>query len=264
MLLSSLKRPRTERPTRLCTALLCVAAHVAVVSSLLSLNAPHPVAQAEILEPTPVVEERLKLPRAPVHIPPPRAQPHKPPEPILPDALPPPPPPPPPVVAMPISLPSLPNYTFPVRTPEPVELPSEPIVHQPAPEPAPTPQPVAPDATPQQSVTETTVQITPEQPGDQLLNEGDADAAPQELHSPAPTYPPHLQRRRSGGAVCVAIIVDQTGRIESWEVLSSPNSAFSRAVTRTLPRYRFKPGTKDGRSVRVRCMKTFRFQPGAS
>lgn len=88
------------------------------------------------------------------------------------------------------------------------------------------------------------------------------DEAERDPASGAPIYPEALQRRGVEGWVVVKFIIDTTGAVEpnSFRVVSSTSSDFTRAVVEAAPTLRYRPAIVKGRPVRQETELTFRFR----
>lgn len=75
-------------------------------------------------------------------------------------------------------------------------------------------------------------------------------------------YPPLLRDAGIVGAVRAMLVVGKDGHpeVESIEIMDSSHEAFGDAARRIVERMRFRPGTADGRPVRVRMEVPVSFQ----
>lgn len=67
-----------------------------------------------------------------------------------------------------------------------------------------------------------------------------------------PQYPPDKRRTGEEGDVVVEFTVDEAGAVVGPRVVRSTDRAFDEPTLRALARWRFEPGTRDGRVVRFR------------
>jgi len=93
-------------------------------------------------------------------------------------------------------------------------------------------------------------------PGD-LANVGipgiaNLDRVPRAMVQPAPAYPASLRNDGVSGSVMVEFVVDTTGRVVSAEPIKWTHREFVEPAVRAVLRWRFEPGTLDGRKVRFR------------
>ncbi|EFK08033.1 TonB-dependent receptor [delta proteobacterium NaphS2] len=78
-----------------------------------------------------------------------------------------------------------------------------------------------------------------------------------------PPYPFSARRKGIEGYVTVRFLVDKTGKAREVKILDAkPPGIFDRAVHKTVPRWRFKPGKKGGKSVDTWVKITIRFELG--
>jgi periplasmic protein TonB len=78
------------------------------------------------------------------------------------------------------------------------------------------------------------------------------DRIPRAMVQAAPVYPDSLRRAGEEGTVTVAFIVDTDGSVAKAEVLQASNREFAEAAIRAVLRWRFEPGTQNGRKVSFR------------
>lgn len=94
---------------------------------------------------------------------------------------------------------------------------------------------------------------------DELISAGDLDGGrPQ----PISENPPRLsarERKATPGNVVVLYKVDTSGRVSDVVVKQSTSEILSRVAIRTVKKWRYKPGTKDGRPVGYRVKRRMPF-----
>jgi protein TonB len=78
------------------------------------------------------------------------------------------------------------------------------------------------------------------------------DRAPRAMVQPSPDYPTSLRHDGIGGTVTVEFVVDTGGRVMSAEAVKWTRREFVEPAVRAVLRWRFEPGTLDGRKVRFR------------
>lgn len=94
-----------------------------------------------------------------------------------------------------------------------------------------------------------------------LFSVGDLDGELLPLAQLPPEYPYSARRRRVEGWVKVQFIVNEQGRVESVRIVESkPAGIFDSAVQRAVSRWRFKPGTIGGTTVKTRVEQTVVFK----
>jgi protein TonB len=65
-----------------------------------------------------------------------------------------------------------------------------------------------------------------------------------------PEYPYHARRQGTEGVVSIRFLVTREGEVSSFSVLkASPEGVFDEATRRSVLRWKFRPGVKDGRDV---------------
>jgi len=97
--------------------------------------------------------------------------------------------------------------------------------------------------------------------GSYVFELGDIDSAPQPLVQLRPHYPAHARMRQVEGNVVVIFVVSTNGRTENIRILSSSSDGiFDRAAGRAIERWRFSPGTLDGKPVAVQVRQNIRFE----
>ena len=80
-----------------------------------------------------------------------------------------------------------------------------------------------------------------------------------------PMYPIRAKRLGTEGSVNVQFLVDSEGRVCHVEILSAtPEGIFETSVINCVSRWRFKPGTVDGKAVNTWAETTIRFELDAS
>jgi protein TonB len=82
-----------------------------------------------------------------------------------------------------------------------------------------------------------------------VFNLADLDRTPVIVTQRNPDYPIELRNTNMAGTVVVRFIVNSIGAVTNIEVVSSPHPAFTRAVVRSLDKWKFKPGMKGGKAV---------------
>lgn len=98
-------------------------------------------------------------------------------------------------------------------------------------------------------------------PGPARYEMGQVDRAPMIASQLPPPYPYTARRRGIVGVVQVRFLVDEQGRVQHLEVTGAdPPGVFEESVLRTVPRWRFQPGRKDGQAVATWVETTIRFK----
>jgi protein TonB len=92
---------------------------------------------------------------------------------------------------------------------------------------------------------------------------GEIDEQPVGIATIKPVYPFHARRRGTEGYVTVQFLVDRAGEVQELSIVEAkPSGVFERSVRKTVPRWRFRPGKKDGRAVETWVRMTIRFELG--
>lgn len=75
---------------------------------------------------------------------------------------------------------------------------------------------------------------------------------PRPLSQPSPIYPPMLQRGSIDGEVRVSFVIAPDGSVESVDILRSSHPLFTESVFKAVQKWRFQPGTMNGKPVHCR------------
>lgn len=78
------------------------------------------------------------------------------------------------------------------------------------------------------------------------------DRAPRAVAQPSPNYPDGLNREGINGTVVVEFVVDLTGRVVKADAVRWSRREFVEPAVRAVLRWRFEPGTINGRKVSFR------------
>ena len=97
---------------------------------------------------------------------------------------------------------------------------------------------------------------------EEIASIGDLDQRPQPIAQSSPMYPAELRRRRVEGTVSVVFLVDTEGRVTNPSVEKSTDPAFERAALEAVRRWRFEPGTRQGRKVQFKMRVPITFRAG--
>jgi protein TonB len=85
------------------------------------------------------------------------------------------------------------------------------------------------------------------------------DVNPVPIKTPPPVYPSELKRQGISGVVAVAIVIDETGVVNSATVAKSSQSDFEAPALAAVKKWKFKPAQKDGVPVKMRVTIPIRF-----
>jgi len=78
------------------------------------------------------------------------------------------------------------------------------------------------------------------------------DRIPRAVVQSAPSYPATMRSSATNGSVTVEFVVDTTGRVVSAEAVKWTHHDFVDSAVRAVLRWRFEPGTLNGRKVSFR------------
>ena len=95
--------------------------------------------------------------------------------------------------------------------------------------------------------------------GDDIMNMIDVDVVPSPLTTVAPPYPPAMRQSRIEGKVVLEFVVDENGYVRNPVIVRSDNPGFNRVALDTIRKWRFEPGQKDSKVVKVRMRMPFVF-----
>lgn len=93
----------------------------------------------------------------------------------------------------------------------------------------------------------------------------DLEKRPEAVSQVAPKYPSALRKAKIEGVVTLIFILDEEGRVEDPRVENSSHPEFDKPALEAIRKWRFRPGIKDGQSVRtyIRIAIRFRVSAGA-
>jgi protein TonB len=103
---------------------------------------------------------------------------------------------------------------------------------------------------------------TPEPPKNKVFSKNTADRNAQMQGSLQPTYPSEAKQAGIQGQVVLQFVVDESGRAQDIQVLSSPNDMLAEAAVNALEEKSFKPAMQNGEPVKMRMSQpvTFRLE----
>lgn len=97
--------------------------------------------------------------------------------------------------------------------------------------------------------------------GEIIFDVVQADSMPRALVRLTPLYPPRARLRRVEGEVLVEFVVGTDGMVRDAAIAyAQPPGEFEQAALQSVQRWRFEPGTKDGRAVPVRVRQKLMFK----
>jgi protein TonB len=94
----------------------------------------------------------------------------------------------------------------------------------------------------------------------EIFDENETDEKPVPLYRPPVPFPQRANELGVQGLLEVEIVVDQTGKVESVNVQSSPHPSFAAEARRVIATWRFKSAKNKGVPVRVRVRQTIEFK----
>ena len=93
------------------------------------------------------------------------------------------------------------------------------------------------------------------------FNSDELDRQPERISQIEPVYPYRAKRKGIEGVVAVKFLVDRSGAVKELTVTgSNPKGVFDATVIKTLGKWRFKPGRKDGKTVETWLKTKIRFK----
>lgn len=93
------------------------------------------------------------------------------------------------------------------------------------------------------------------------FNMNEVDRVPTRISNKPPHYPYRARRMSIEGYVKVRFLVDCSGAIHDLTIIEArPEGVFEPEVMKTLPRWKFKPARKDGRTVETWMKTTIEFK----
>jgi TonB family protein len=75
--------------------------------------------------------------------------------------------------------------------------------------------------------------------------------APRVIHKTEPQYTEEARAAKVSGTVGLKIVVDEAGNPDSVEVTKSLDQGLDQKAVEAVHQWKFAPGTKDGKAVRV-------------
>ncbi|MEN9675822.1 MAG: hypothetical protein RIS76_1718 [Verrucomicrobiota bacterium] len=98
----------------------------------------------------------------------------------------------------------------------------------------------------------------------ETFSAAELEERPQAVARTDPSYPNEMRKAKVEGAVTVALVVDENGRVEEARIEKSSHPDFEKPALEAIRKWRFRPGMKDGQAVRAYLLQSFRFRPPAS
>jgi periplasmic protein TonB len=85
------------------------------------------------------------------------------------------------------------------------------------------------------------------------------DENPVPITTPPPIYPESLIKEKLSGIAAVVIVIDQTGAVISSTVSKSSHPDLEKPAIDAVSKWKFQPGKKDGKPVKVKVTLPLRF-----
>jgi protein TonB len=96
---------------------------------------------------------------------------------------------------------------------------------------------------------------------DDLMGNGGDTEPPVPTFKVQPTYPNALLRKKIGGKVVVSATVDSSGAVTKVTIKqSSGHAELDKAVLAAVQKWKFKPGSRDGKPVQSNCLIPYTFE----
>jgi TonB family protein len=102
---------------------------------------------------------------------------------------------------------------------------------------------------------------------DHVFAASEVDAPPEIIKTANPAYPVRLAGSGQSGLAAVAVVIDKMGDIEDVRVVKASAPEFEKPAEDCVRYWRFLPGNRKGRNVKVRLVVPIRFnenQAGAT
>ncbi len=92
---------------------------------------------------------------------------------------------------------------------------------------------------------------------------GEVDQVPMAIFQVQPDYPYHAKRQGTEGIVSIRFLVTREGTVSSFSVLkATPEGIFDEAARRSVLRWKFRPGLKNGEAVNTWVEMDIEFELG--
>ena len=96
--------------------------------------------------------------------------------------------------------------------------------------------------------------------GAAIMTADSVDAPPRLSQGAEVVYPPRARAKGVTGSVTLSLVVEADGSVGAIEILdATPPGVFEDAAVAAVRRWRFEPGSYEGRAVAVRARQTLRF-----
>lgn len=86
---------------------------------------------------------------------------------------------------------------------------------------------------------------------EEVVKRVDRMSRPKLIKKQAPTYPKEALKKRISGNVILKATIDKKGRVESAEVVSSPDDLLSESAIKAIRCWQYEPYKENGKSLKV-------------
>lgn len=83
-----------------------------------------------------------------------------------------------------------------------------------------------------------------------IFDIADLDQRPRPISQVKPRYPLELKKAKITGSVVLLFVLNENGRVEDLRVEASSRPEFEKPALAAVRKWRFKPGTREGKAVR--------------
>lgn len=83
-----------------------------------------------------------------------------------------------------------------------------------------------------------------------IFNIADLDQRPRPISQVKPRYPLEMKKAKVTGSVVLLFVLNENGRVEDSRIESSSRPEFEKPALDAVRKWRFKPGTREGKAVR--------------
>ena len=83
-----------------------------------------------------------------------------------------------------------------------------------------------------------------------IFDIADLDQRPRPISQIKPRYPLELKKAKITGSVVLLFVLNEEGRVEDLRIESSSRPEFEKPALDAVRKWRFKPGTREGKAVR--------------
>ena len=83
-----------------------------------------------------------------------------------------------------------------------------------------------------------------------IFDIADLDQRPRPISQVEPRYPLEMKKAKITGSVVLLFVLNEGGRVEDLRVEASSRPEFEKPALAAVRKWRFKPGTREGKAVR--------------